>query len=158
MREFKWSMADAEHLNDLMYRDANIENKNSAYNIQSKLIKDNYIELYIRYHFVFDFLMKGLDKEVNVKYLSDLIEVYVDNELQKDIQWHSTWKNSMSKIGITAMIPIQKLEPGKHILGFRIKPVLLDKTLEYYSHRSADLQLIKEEFSEPSIIPFWKDF
>jgi hypothetical protein len=156
-REFKWSMANAAHLNDFMYKDAN-EDKNSAYYIQSKLIKDNHIELFIRYHYIFDFLMKGLGKEDNVKYLSDLLEVYIDDELQKDIVWHTTWKNSMSKIGITAMIPIKKLESGKYLLGFRIKPALLEKIIKFYSDRPGDLQTIKDEFLEPVIIPFWKDF
>jgi hypothetical protein len=64
----------------------------------------------------------------------------------------------MSKIGITAMIPIKKLESGKYLLGFRIKPALLEKIIKFYSDRPGDLQTIKDEFLEPVIIPFWKDF
>lgn len=55
------------------------------------------------------------------------------------------------------MIPIRDLEYGKHVLAFGINPELLDKIVKDKSLDQRQADDIKEEFSTPAVIPFWKD-
>jgi hypothetical protein len=125
------------------------------YYIQSKIIKSNFVELYIRYDYNVDDLMNIAVEIEGVEFLSDLFEVLIDDYIQQNIEWHPNWNKNISDIGITAMIPINQLASGKHILKFRVKEKLGEKILKSKYLKSKEYLI--REFSQTVIIPFWKD-
>ncbi len=155
-RAYKWEMAAGEYLGSSMYKDQLDANSNSAYHIQSKIIKDNFIELFIRYNYRIDEIMNLSKQKEKLEFLSQLIAVQIDDVILEDIEWHPTWSKNSTNIGITAMIPIKDLKYGKHVLVFGIKPELLE---EIYKDKSLDAVYIEElkRNNEYTTIPFWKD-
>ncbi len=154
-RSYKWTMASSEFLNHSMYKDLHQDNSSSMYYIQSKIIKSNFVELYIRYDYNVDDLMNIAVEIEGVEFLSDLFEVLIDDDIQQNIEWHPNWNKNISDIGITAMIPINQLASGKHILKFRVKEKLGEKILKSKYLKSKEYLI--REFSQTVIIPFWKD-
>lgn len=133
-REYKFQMAKSEYLSSSCYRD---ENKNELYsrvNIQSKIIHDNYLEVFILYRKNYDFILDNLSSDKKDLLFEDLIKIKIDEEELENIEWHPVWPKDIEKIGITAMIPIRKLSNDKH-------------TLSIWSYE-------RDEYFN---IPFWKD-
>jgi formate dehydrogenase maturation protein FdhE len=155
-RAYKWEMAAGEYIGSSMYKDQLDANSNSAYHIQSKIIKDNFIELFIRYNYRIDEIMNLSKQKEKLEFLSQLIAVQIDDVILEDIEWHPTWSKNSTNIGITAMIPIKDLNYGKHVLVFGIKPELLE---EIYKDKSLDAGFIEElkRNNEYTTIPFWKN-
>jgi hypothetical protein len=155
-RSYKWSMAGSEFLSQRMYRDLHRDNLNSKYYIQSKIIKGNFVELYIRYDYKLDDLMNLVVKIDQIDFLSELFEVLID-DIQQEVEWHPNWSDNISDIGITAIIPIFELDRGKHVLKFRVKEKLGEKIINSKNLKSLNLDNLIKEYSQTVIIPFWKD-
>lgn len=155
-RSYKWSMAGSEFLSQRMYRDLHRDNLNSKYYIQSKIIKGNFVELYIRYDYKLDDLMNLVVKIDQIDFLSELFEVLID-DIQQEVEWHPNWSDNISDIGITAIIPIFELDRGKHVLKFRVKEKLGEKIINSKNLKSLNLDYLIKEYSQTVIIPFWKD-
>jgi hypothetical protein len=149
-------MAGSEFLSQRMYRDLHRDNLNSKYYIQSKIIKGNFVELYIRYDYKLDDLMNLVVKIDQIDFLSELFEVLID-DIQQEVEWHPNWSDNISDIGITAIIPIFELDRGKHVLKFRVKEKLGEKIINSKNLKSLNLDNLIKEYSQTVIIPFWKD-
>lgn len=98
-RDYKWQMAASDYIQSNIYKDQLDVNYHSAFYIQSKIIKDNFLELFIRYDYRFDELLELSQKTEKLKFISDLMLVYIDDKHIKDIDWHPTWHKNVSYIG-----------------------------------------------------------
>lgn len=85
--------------------------------IQSDIIKENYLRLFIPYRQHDDLLIDKLeDKD---QYFSNQLEVAIDDSVLTDIEWFSAWQKENKNMGIVANVPIHKLVNGRHDLRLR---------------------------------------
>jgi len=104
------------------------EKKASGPVIQSELIKDDFLKVYIPYLKQFDYL------EIGNKYLSSNLVLKIANEEVKNIDWYSYRSHENDQLGIKSLIDISHLERGHYQL------TITDKQAYFIE-----------------IIPFWKE-
>jgi hypothetical protein len=148
-REYRYQMTD----NDIElfyghYKDELPEGKNPSIHIQSKIIKDNYLMLFIQYRIMFDELLEVLPEKKEEKLLSDIIQVSVNDSTYDQIEWFKTNNKTTINTGLTAIIPIENLKDGKHVLKLSCSDELKAK--------SSEIDFF-EEMCKDFYIPFWKD-
>ena len=107
--------------------------------IQSDIIKENYLRVYIKYDVYKDTEIEKLDSAN--QYLSNIGEVGIDDSVLTDIEWFSAWQKENENMGIVANIPIHKLKNGRHTLKFRYVSSIDSAGKPIWKHQ----------------IPFWKD-
>jgi hypothetical protein len=148
-RDYKWQMADNYQLNYSFYKNELGEGQYRSVLIPSKIIKDNFLEVFIRYEKRSDYLIERLNSPDSLRFFSDAVAVAIDDSVYTKLEWFPTWNQSIENIGISAMIPIKELENGKHILkvGCSGKVMLSD-----YENDEHDLCN-----RATAIILFWKD-
>lgn len=85
-----------------------------------------------------------LDKPSDERFLSDIIQISIDDSIYSDIKWFEYGFLDINK-GIKTKIPIFHLENKEHILKIEYIPKIKEKAEDkgYYIH----------QFN----IPFWKD-
>ena len=96
--------------------------------IQSELIKDDFLKIFIPYLKQFDFL------EIGNNYLVDNLRLKIDGVEVKNIDWYSYMAPENDQLGIKTLIDISHLEKGHYQL------TISDRD-EYFV----------------SVIPFWKE-
>jgi hypothetical protein len=89
----------------------------STPSIQSDMVEGNYLRVHIPYYIDFDEYIRSKD----LQYLSDLVEIQIDDSLYHQVEWYNAWAKDNDQIGIRANIPIQHLGQGKHMLIIRNK-------------------------------------
>ena len=107
--------------------------------IQSDIIKENYLRVYIKYDVHLDTEIEKLDSAD--QYLSNIGEVGIDDSVLTDIEWFSAWQKENENMGIVANIPIHNLKNGRHTLKFRYVSSTDSIGKPTWKHQ----------------IPFWKD-
>lgn len=146
-REMKWQLAEGPYLGFKSYRDGLKEGQlPDVVSIQSETVTSGYLHVFIRYFKKADLIkqeMHGADSSV---WFSDLFLVAIDDSIQSNIKWHPTWNESLENIGISAMIRIDHLSPGDHLLQVRCKE----------KSQNADFQNPMCEMYHANI-PFWRD-
>lgn len=156
-REYKWQMTEDNgfDINYTRYKDEIPQDRitKSDFYIQSKIIKDNYLELFILYRVMFDELIILSEKNEENRHLSNIIEIKINDSVYNDVTWITTYKPS-NIWGMTAIIPINHLEDGNYILKLGCPESLKKKERDQY--------LTDEEYRIHSLcpdfyIPFWKD-
>jgi hypothetical protein len=146
-REMKWQMAEGSYLGFRSYRERLREDElPDVVSIQSEIVSTGYLHVFIRYFKMADLIKQEIHGADSSLWFSDLFWVAVDDSIQTKIKWHPTWNASLENIGISAMVRIDHLGPGEHILQVRCKEkgnngVFEDPLCEMYY---AD-------------IPFWRD-
>ncbi len=131
-RSYRFQMAPEENWqNHTYYRDHVLEEgvKFSGPCIQSEIINDGYLQIFIPYNR--DFEVDLQEDEV----LSDYVQLSIDDSSIHEVEWFSFWSKDIDQIGIKAHVDITKLSHGRHTLG-------LGFDTEEGRHMS---------------IPFWKD-
>lgn len=149
-REYRWQMTNntlEAHYN--FYKDEIPTDKlhRSPFYIQSKIISDSYIELFIQYRVMFDNLINLSDREIYKRSLSEITQIKINDSIYSDIKWVST-TNPSNIQGITAMISIENLKDEMHILHLSCS-----NTIKAKAALDEHLSEMCQEFS----IPFWKD-
>lgn len=106
--------------------------------IQSDVIKDNHIKLYLRYANFMDWQLDSLAQShptyTNNQILNKYIFLEVDNERIDSVSWYFTTKQDINQPGLIGYLPISNLREGAHQLN--IKSIANKRTLT---------------------IPFWKE-
>jgi hypothetical protein len=148
-RDYKWQLADNNQISYSFYKNELEEGQYRSVLIPSKIIKDNFLEIFIRYEKRSDYLIERLNSPDSLRFFSDAVAVAIDDSVYTNLEWFPTWSKSIENIGITAMIPIKELENGKHILKVGC---------------SEKVMLPESENDEQDLcnratvtIPFWKD-
>lgn len=131
-REHRWDLApESNRMNYGHYMDEleRYETKASMPVIQSELIKDHFLKVFIPYLKEFDFL------EIGDNYLASRIVLKIDNKEITDIDWYRYTAPENDQLGVKTLIDISHLNRGHYRLL-----IFLDKD-EYYKY----------------VIPFWKE-
>ena len=128
-RDYRFSLAENPYIYDF-YED---DNTNSPVRIPSKIIKDNYLELTIEYWAFQDKIIELIDKPDDKKLFSDIIEISIDDSIYNNIEWYPFKKTKNRILGIKAMIPIDNLKKGKHLLNIHYPKEIKDKFTEFES-------------------------
>ncbi|UKN01422.1 hypothetical protein K6119_16985 [Paracrocinitomix mangrovi] len=76
--------------------------------IQSEIISDAYLEIFVPYNVIYD------DYTKEDEYLSDNFKIYIDDSLYKDVVWMNSWAYDNDQIGIRTFINIQHLTATMH--------------------------------------------
>jgi hypothetical protein len=148
-RDYRWQIVDNEiELNYSMYRDELSEEKIPMFHIQSKIIKESYIELFVQYRIMFDDLIGVLPGKKDEKFLSEVLGIAIDDSTYQHLDWFRTTNKSALSLGLTAIIPIDHLDDGKHIIKLGCSETLKAKAneIEYFDEKCREF-----------FIPFWKD-
>jgi hypothetical protein len=149
-RAYRWQMTD----NDLeiyyrFYKDELQEDEMSTFHIQSKIVKDNYLEFFVQYRAMFDELVTLLPGKEEEKFLRDIFEIKIDDSTYSNLEWISTYNKTPTNMGLTTLIPVNHLKNGKHIITLGCNSYLKD-LLKNKNNRTA-------EMCSDFHIPFWKD-
>lgn len=136
-RGYTYQLSDGMDVAPAYYRDEPVNRYRGNPSIQSKILHDNFVNLFIPYNVHYDIFLDGLDKKKEDRLFSDLASVSIDSIEIKDVQWHESWRDSQNgisrHIGIESFIPIGHLKDGGHILQVYINPVLakeIEKNVE----------------------------
>ncbi|PCJ87294.1 MAG: hypothetical protein COA57_05030 [Flavobacteriales bacterium] len=136
-REYRWAMAPQDQWwNRWNYRDeAEKEGLEKLLypSIQSDIIKENYLRIFIPYAVAYDESLNQMNSENTL--LSGITQVFIDDSIYNNIEWFNSWHKHNDQIGIRANISIKHLANGKHVL------TVADKVTD----------------NQTMHIPFWKD-
>jgi hypothetical protein len=128
-RGYTYQLSNGMDVAPRYYRDESVNRYRGNPSIQSKILHDNFVNLFIPYNVHYDVFLNGLDKKKEDRLLSDLASVSIDSVDIKEIQWHESWRDSENGIsrhvGIESFIPIGHLKDGVHILKISIDPILI---------------------------------
>ena len=132
-RAYRWQMApDEKKFPEYSYRDAipSDHPPRRDANIQSDIIRDDFIQLEIPYIISHDELISELPKDK--RFLSNIVEIRIDDSLYSNIDWYYRWGVTNDDKCIRTNIGIGHLSYGKH-----------------------ELELSSSKKS--GVIPFWKN-
>lgn len=135
-REYRWQMAaEDKWWSRHTYRDEMNQEEVHFYkypNIQSDIIHENYLRLFVPYSIEYDQSIAQLP--AGGQFLSNIFEVSIDDSTYT-IEWLNSWHEHNEQIGIRANIDIRHLDNGRHNLN------ITDVT----------------GYASGGLIPFWKD-
>lgn len=136
-RGYTYQLSNGMDVAPRYYRDESVNRYRGNPSIQSKILHDNFVNLFIPYNVHYDVFLNGLDKKKEARLLSDISSVSIDSVDINGIQWHESWRDSENGIsrhvGIECFIPIGYLNDGPHILKIFIDPILqkqIEKNVE----------------------------
>lgn len=137
-RQYRWEMT----ANDIWwsrhtYRDQMADedmSKATLPNIQSDIITENYLRLWIPYNADYDSSVNSIETEDD-RFLENIIKVELDGVELDSIVWYGAWHSDIDQIGIRSNVYIGDLANGHYVL------TVSDRYYEPYSIQ----------------IPFWKD-
>lgn len=119
VREHRFEMAPYEnHMSHSRYLD---QVKNEGFKIispviQSELIVDNHLMIYIPYNKKYDYMV-DLKQGEN---LSSYVEIMIDDSPYTNVSWYSYWPIRNEEIGIKTYVDIKHLERGRHKLSINL--------------------------------------
>jgi hypothetical protein len=136
-RAYKYQLTNGMNVGPMFYRDQPVEQYRGNPSIQSKIVHDSYLNLFIPYNIHIDEFMNGMDKNKEDRLVSDLVSLNLDSKKIKAPNWHESWqdsKNGISRhIGIETFIPIGQLDDGPHVLKVGIKKNIREKLSKHVS-------------------------
>lgn len=144
-RKYSWELAETQSYYG-NYRDELGDDKIGVCAIPSKIIRSNYLEVFVVYRKEFDDYHDQNIANNNAEYLSDIYQIKIDDSLYTKLEWVSQWNRDVDQLGTFAMIPIDHLSNGKHLLELEAKFELEDELKAEEMRRRSRL-----------VIPFWKD-
>lgn len=112
-REHRWTMAEGdEWMTPHNYMDlANAEGlKSYSPSIQSEIITENYLKIYIPYNKRWDETVPKDD------FISNYVGIDIDDSTYSDINWANFWADKNELIGLRTLIDIRHLEKSHHVL------------------------------------------
>jgi hypothetical protein len=114
--------------------------------IPSYLIEHNLLQVNLRYDRWMDELIDHSDPDPKARYLSNIIELSIDDSLYTQVEWMESKESVDSQLGLVAMVDISGIGNGAH------KVKVQSKQLDDPKYREIRANTI-EEVS----IGFWKD-
>lgn len=143
-RIYRFQTAFDHSLSDLHYMDNWDVSRSASFGIGSKIIKGDYLEVYMRYDKDFDILIDSSDLAVNKRSFSNIVQVLIDSQKIESVNWLPARKTN-GDYGIGSMISVDNLTEGRHNLTLTVK----EEYADLY-----DLYLNRPKFIN---IPFWID-
>lgn len=143
-RIYRYQTAFDHSLADLHYMDNWDVNRSASFGIGSKIIKGNYLEVYMRYDKDFDILIDSSDLVDDKRSFSKIVQVLIDSQKVGSVNWLPARKTN-GDYGIGSMISVKHLSEGRHDITLTVKEEYADLH---------DLYLNRPKLIN---IPFWID-
>jgi hypothetical protein len=102
--------------------------------IESRNPKGKWMRVFINYHWIYS---RGINETNNVSF-DKIVTLQIDNVTVRNIDWLNELRTQSHQQGIMAMIPVDSLSAGKHILALNVGD-------DYYKKNPTPR------------IPFWKE-
>ena len=128
------------------YTDQCDPNRRGVVSIPSHLIENNYLQVNLLYDRWMDGLLDNSHPQKDKRFLSDLIEIRLDDSLCHNIDWMEVRAEEDSQIGLVAMVDISQLQNGAHKVRIQSKELPNPKYMK-----------VRSELLYKVAIPFWKD-
>lgn len=128
------------------YLDKTEPGKTGLVYIPSQLIEHNYLPITIQYDRWMDRLLDYSNPKKSDRFLSELIEVAIDDSVYHQVEWLESRELAESTMGLVSMIDISHLSNGPHSVRIQSKNL-----------PNPEYQRIREETIYEVSIPFWKD-
>jgi len=147
-REFKDQLTANQ---DIVYRsrfyaDQTDRNHVGLVTLPSHLIETNLLHVNFRYDKWMDDLLKASQLPKKDFYLSNLINLSIDDSLYSQVIWYTVPPSDEDEPGLVGMIDITHLPNGPHKLTFESKDLPMPAYQEVRSNKISKVE-----------IPFWKD-
>jgi len=150
-RQYKWQMSDGVFISPNSYRNTQRDGYHHYMSIQSKIVHDNYLDLFIPYDVHADEILDLSKKKKENRKLTQVFSISIDDSLYTDLSWNNQWSNSVNDIGISCFVPIGHLADGAHTLRIHLNSYFIPIVEKIYNNRTI------EEFIEGWPIVFVKD-
>lgn len=145
-----------EHSHDLRYYEDTREEEtmiNQAC-IQSEIIEGNYIRLFVVHQKIIEKRLKQECKEEftkneSLKCQAKLYQIYIDNQLQKNVSWRHYEHPRTGEKGLITFLSIKDLQATQHMLTVKINTKSKEKLKE--------LEKVGIQKGIFATIPFWKN-
>jgi hypothetical protein len=135
-----------------LYDDESERSERRHVSIPSKIIQTNFLPVNIRYSKGMDEIIEAVEPIDSLRTLAGIVQLSIDDSVYREVVWNNNWEISMAESGISAIIPIDHLSNGQHIL--KVYP----KKTQNRTNKEIDLSGSEVEFKNVQFkIPFWKD-
>lgn len=127
-RDLKWKLSET-FMSYNHYRDENGNHKIQQASIQSKIITESCVDLFIVYRKTYDFY---IDEKYFLEedfYFTDAIELQIDGQKIEGNLWFTKTNPEIDQWGMETLIDIDSLELGNHVLTVLLKEKYLNKNL-----------------------------
>ena len=125
-RDYLYQLSNGMSIEPSFYRDEPVNKYRGNPSIQSKILHDNYLNIFIPYNIYLDYFLDGLDETKENRLLTDIASISIDSITMNDIQWHKSYKESKNgisrNIGIECFVSIGHLKDGPHTLKIYTDP------------------------------------
>jgi hypothetical protein len=102
--------------------------------IESRNAKGKWMRVFVNYHWIYS---RGINETDNVSF-DKIVTLQIDNDTLRNIDWLNELRTQSHQQGIMAMIPVDSLSTGKHIIALNVGD-------DYYKKNPTPR------------IPFWKE-
>ena len=130
-RDYLYQLSDGMIITPSYYRDQPVDMYRGNPSIQSKILHDNYLNIFIPYNIYLDDFLDGLDETKENRLLSDIASISIDSIPLKNIQWHKSYNESQNgisrNIGIECFVSIGHLKDGPHTLKVYTNPIAVEQ-------------------------------
>jgi hypothetical protein len=146
LREYKFAMSrESVGFGYRTYADESEWQERHIVYIPSKIIRDNVLTVNVTYTNGMDQLVAASNPVDSLRFLENILEVSIDDSVYHNTRWFERWEKEISNIGLVALLPLEQIPNGFHILKVK-SPDLNPKFKKIVQERG-------KEFT----IPFWKD-
>jgi len=146
LREYKFAMSkETVGFGYKNYADESEWQERQVVYIPSKIIRDNVLTVNVTYINGMDQLVAASSPVDSLRFLENCLEVSIDDSIYHNTRWFERWEKEISNIGLVALLPLEQIPNGFHILKVK-SPDLNPKFTKMVQERG-------KEFT----IPFWKD-
>jgi hypothetical protein len=114
--------------------------------IPSHIIENNFLEVTLRYDRWMDDLLDHSNPDRKARFLSNIIELSIDDSLYNNLEWIEAKENGDNQLGLVAMVDISGLSNASH------KVIVKSKEMADSNYKKVRAETIDEVS-----IPFWKD-
>jgi hypothetical protein len=146
LREYKFAMSrESVGFGYRNYADESEWQERQVVYIPSKIIRDNVLSVNVTYINGMDQMVEASNSVDSLRFLENILEVSIDDSVYHNTRWFERWEKEISNIGLVALLPLDQIPNGFHILKVK-SPDLNPKFRKMVQERG-------KEFT----IPFWKD-
>lgn len=115
-RDYRFSLTKSEEkYTEFLYRNKTEDGRSHQASIQSDIISDPVINLFINYSIVYDRYIDQI-KDPNEKYFENIWDITVDDSSYTNLTFYTIHGNNSTTMGITTYIDVGNFKQGPHIL------------------------------------------
>jgi hypothetical protein len=116
-RQHRFSLTkNEEHYSEFLYRNKTETGKSHVASIQSDIISDPVLNVFINYSVVYDQFIDQI-KDPSERYFENIWELAVDDSVYHHLSFYTIHGNNSSTMGITTYVDVGRFKQGPHVLS-----------------------------------------